>query len=133
MPPPKAGDQILNCETTIRQLTNGPWQVAKNGITVDPNDKVIYFEGESLNLFNRPRKHVFRLLRVKIFDTPNFRKFSTFPKNRKLTDPVGLRAARDRTGKHDFKLRIQAQKTPQLKTICIVSTMTAGVTNQSVG
>jgi hypothetical protein len=48
LPSPEQGDLIKNCETLIRQITYGHWQVAQSGITVDDTNKLIYFQGISL-------------------------------------------------------------------------------------
>ena len=47
-PEPEAGDKLLKCDTLLRQITSGDWQVSKESITVDTDEKIVYFQGMDL-------------------------------------------------------------------------------------
>ena len=61
LPEPQQGDLILNCETFLRPITTGQWQVARQGITVDENNRVIYFQGKAFykrNFVKKPKTNI---------------------------------------------------------------------------
>jgi len=39
------------CETMIRPITSGNWQVLNTGIDIDFANQLVYFQGQSITLF----------------------------------------------------------------------------------